>query len=399
MITRLTPVGELKEIFAEIALNKTDKISKISDHSVFNAIAHGTAKIGQKALKDIALIESLLFPDEAFGSQLDQIAANNGIAPRFGAAQSSTYLRLVGDVGTTYLQGTNTFTGNNGIVFDLEEDVTIGSAGFTYAKVRSQGSGGSTNIDPLTINQVTPVPAGHSYVINEYAATGGRDEESDDIFRRRIKEGPNILATGTLASIEQAFMKINSNILRIFQQGINTSGQVVLAISTQNGINLTSAELDELIDRGEEFFALTDIRSFGSTSTGVALRNIQWQPIDISFRVELLPSYNPDDVRREIQIKLQKELDYRFWQAGDKVEWDNLLEIVKSTQGVKYVPDNFFFPNVDIAIDVNKLPRIRGFLMLDTNGNILANLTGTLSPTFYPQQADFSFQQTVLRSI
>jgi len=399
MITRLTTVDELKSIFAEILLNKTNKISKISDNSVVNGVSFGVAKVAQKALKDQALVESHLFPDSAFGQYLDQVGANNGIAPRFGASQSSTYLRLVAEVGTEYLQGTHTFTGSHNIVFDLEEDITIGDEGFAYAKVRSQGVGANTNVDPLTINQISPTPNGHEYVINEYTAVGGRDQEDDNLFRRRIKEGPNLLATATLSSIEQAFMKINSNVMRVYYQGINSSSQTVIAIATQNGINLTNEELDELIDKGEQFFALTDIRSYGSTVSGVFLRNIQWQPIDISFRVELFPSYNPDDVRKNIQIKMQKELDYRFWNAGDKVEWDNLLSIAKNTSGVKYVPDNFFFPNQDQAVDSNKLPRIRGFLMLDLDGNILANLTGTLSPIYYPQDADFSYQQTALRSI
>ena len=398
MITRLTPIEELKEIFVELMLNKTNKVTKISDDSVLGGTAFGIAKVGQRAIKDIALVESHLFPDSAFGQYLDQVAANNGIAPRFGAAQSSTYVRLVAAPGTQYIQGTHTFRGIAGIVFDLEESITIGSAGFAYAKVRSQGVGIDQNIDPLTLNQVTPIPIGHQYVINEYAATGGRNVESDPIFRRRIKEGPNILAKSTLAAIEQAFMKINPNVLRVFYQGINSAGKTVLAIATQNGINLSNSELDQLLDNAR-IFALTDSRPFGNNNSGVLLKNIQWQPIDISFRVELLPSYDPDVIRKEIQIKMAKELDYRYWTSDSKVEWDNLLSIAKTNRGVRYVPDTYFFPNQDQAVDVNKLPRIRGFLMLDLNGNILSNTTGTLIPTFYPAEADFSFQQTVLRSI
>ena len=50
MITKITPVEELKQIFLEIFLNKTDKVSDVSDDSVLNAIAYGNAKLTQRTL-------------------------------------------------------------------------------------------------------------------------------------------------------------------------------------------------------------------------------------------------------------------------------------------------------------------------------------------------------------
>lgn len=400
MFTRPTSRNELKEIFAEILFNKTDKVTKVSNNSVLNGIAYGVAAVGQKALKDIALIESHLFPDDAFDTYLDDIADKLGISARFGPSQSSTFLRLVGSKGTLYQKGIHTFTGSSGITFDMEEDVIIGDVGFAYTKVRSQDIGKIANVDPLTINKVTPVPAGHSFCINEYVGTGGRDLEQDDVFRKRIKEGANILARGTIAMITQVFMKINPNILRVFYQGVNSKGQVVLAIVTQNGIDLNGAELDALLDRGQEFFALTELKPVGRQSYGIQLTNIDYQAINISFRCELLPSYNPDEVRKNIQVRISKALDFRFWDsATQKVEWDDLLQIVKTTQGVKYVPDTYFFPSSDITIDKNKLPRIQGFLMLSLTGDIISNITGTLSPVFYPNNPSFTFTSTVLSTI
>lgn len=308
MFTRPTTVEELTALFTEILLNKTDKVTKVSDHSVLAGIAAGASKIAQKAIKDIALIESHLFPDDAFDQYLDNIAANFGIAGRFGVSQSSTYVRLVGSIGTQYLKGVHTFTGNHGITFDLEQNTVIGDAGFVYAKVRSQDTGTKANIDPLTLNKISPTPTGHQFVVNEYRSSGGRDVEQDDVFRKRIKEGANILARGTIAMITQVFMKINNNVLRVFYQGINSNGQVVLSIATQNGIDLNSAELDELLDKGHEFFALTELKPNGSQSYGIALQNIQYQAIDISFRIDLLPSFNVDDVRKDMQARISKEI-------------------------------------------------------------------------------------------
>lgn len=55
-------------------------------------------------------------------------------------------------------------------------------------KWKSDSEGASTNVDPLSINKLNPVPSGHIACTNEYRATGGRDDEDDDLFRIRIKE-------------------------------------------------------------------------------------------------------------------------------------------------------------------------------------------------------------------
>ena len=391
---------ERKKIFIETLLNKTSKVTKISDNGVLGGIAAGVSKVAGKAEKDIILAVSQLYPNSAFGEELDQIAENWGISPRFGASQSSTYLRLVGSVGTQYTKGMHTFRGNDGVSFELESSVNIPSAGYIYTKVKSLDSGIKTNVSSATIDKVSPVPTGHSFVVNEYQADGGRDFESDVLFRHRIKEGVNILSRGTIAMLEQSFMKINNNVLKIFYRGINASGKVVISIVTQNGVDLSANELDEILDRGSKYFSLTELKPFGSQSYGIVLENIAWQTLDISFRVELFSSFNPDDIRKEIQVKISKALDFRFFKSGEqKIEWDNLLQIVKSTRGVKYVPDQYFEPGIDVATDSTKLPRLRGFLMLDLDGGVISSLNGVLSPVFYPNIADFSVQQTLLTTI
>jgi len=402
-ITRLTDVEELRNIFVETLFQKTSKVTKISDNSVLSGVAYGTAKVGQKAITEVARVESNLYPDTASGQQLDNIASNYGISARFGESESSTYVRVTGDSGTVYTAGVHTVTGSQGIVFDFEESKTLDDFGFAYIKVRSQTAGAETNVPPLSLNTISPIPAGHSDIINEYAATGGRDSESDDLFRKRIKEGVNILARGTISMLEQAFMKINNNVLKIFYQGLDEKGNVKLAIVTQNGIDLTANELDELLQQGEKFFALTTQRPFATENFGLTLVNIDFDPIDISYRVEIQDSVNPDDYRKNVQINMSKQLDFRSFDSGvDKVEWDDLLAVAKNTKGAKYVPDQFFFVNSgrsDVAVNPNKLPRIRSFLLFDLEGDVLQDLQGNLNPVFFPNQQQSNVQLTALSSI
>lgn len=395
-----TTSQQRKLLFLETLLNTTDKVTKVSPHSINSGIAGGISKISGKAEKDIILALSQLFPDTAYSSELDQVAKNFGLATRFTSSGSSVYVRVVGTPGTTYTQGLNTFSSTTGIQFEMEDtSYVIPVSGFGYIKLRSLIQGSQTNIPPLSLTKVSPIPSGHRFVINESEGIGGRDIESDELFRIRIKDGPNILARGTLAMLEQVFMNINDKVLKLFYQGINSLGKVRIAIATQNGQNLSTPELEELIQEGNEYFCLTDNMPISTQFVGVELVNIEYEPIDISFRCSYDTSQNPDTIRQNIQVNINKYLDFRtFEPTQSKVEWDNLLQIIKNTTGIKYVPDQFFNPRSDININTHKLPRMRGFLMLDLDGNIIQDFQGNLNPVFYPSTPDFSLQQSILNN-
>jgi uncharacterized phage protein gp47/JayE len=400
MFTRLTSVEEFKAIFTEIFFNKTNKVTKASNGSVINAIAFGNAKLGQKLTKDIAALEARIFPDSAYGSYLDDIALLWGIGPRFGATQSSTYVRVSATPGTVYTAGTNIFKALDGTQFSIDTTYTVGQFGFGYVKVRSVTTGAATNVDAFTITTVAPQPAGHIYCINEYAAGFGTDVEIDDIFRTRIEEGPDILSMSTLSSIEQSFMKINNNVLRIFYNGSNSNAGATISVLSVNGIDFTDQEFSDILTRASKFFSITDLSTTGDlSSVNLTLQNVTWYPIDISFRCQIDPSYNTDDVRKQIQILLNKYLDYRYWQTGTNIQWVNLFEIVQRVPGIQTLSDQYFFPNADLVIPTNQLPRIRGFQMLDMNGNVIVDMAGELNPIYYPNIVDFSFQSTVLKQV
>ena len=398
MITKIVPVSDLKQMFLEILLNKTDKISDISDDSVLNGIAYGCAKVGQRLLVNQGIVEGHLFPDTAYGQYLDNIASIRGVSPRFGACGSTTYVRVIAEPGTSYIMGVQKFTSTSGVTFELEESKTVDENGFAYIKVKSTQVGTSTNVDPVSINKVSPKPNGHISVTNEYAATGGMDAESDALFRQRIKNSVNALSRGTIAFIEQVFMKINPRVLRVFKGGITSNGKMNLIICSTNGASFSQNEFDLMISRSEEYLSLYDILREVS---GYALNlvNVDWQYVDVSFRVELDPSYDVDVVRKNIQIQMNKLFDYRFWNQGDRIEWDDLLQVAKNTEGVRYIPDNYFYPQADINVPSNKLPRIRGFIMYDLNGNIIESNNGLISDVYYPNSPDIDFQSSVVNTI
>lgn len=399
MFTKPLTIEDLKTLFLEGLLNHTTKVSKISDDSVLSGVGFGVAKVAQKAMKDIALIESQLFVESAYGDQLDLVAERFGISGRFGASGSSTYVRLVGPIGTFYDRTINTLTGSHGVQFEFEQDVTISIHGFAYAKVRSTTTGKKTNVDPNTLITISPIPAGHEYVTNEVMSWGGRDAEDDQAFRKRIKEVSNLCARGTIKYLEQVLIKLNNNILRVIYAGVNDDGQDDLVVVTQNGQNLTVTELDDLLSRASEFLSITELKPWGYNSVGVVFRNPYYHYIDIDFRVELDNTYDPGDVRKDIQVSMMKYLDFRYWDYSKKVEWDDLLQIVKSTRGVKYVPDTTFYPQTDTKVPISSLPRLRSFTMRDIAGTPISSIFNVASPIFYPNTQEEAYQQTVLYSL
>jgi len=398
MITKIVPVQELKQIFLEVFLNKTDKVNDVSAESVLNGIAFACAKVGQKCLVNQSVVEGHLFPDTAYGSYLDELAAIRGIAPRFGAAPSTTYVRFIGEEGTFYNASTLILYASSGISFTLEEDVVIGANGYAYGKVRATSSGANTNVDPLSINRLNINPQGHYSVTNEYRASGGRDYEDDDLFRQRIKDSVNQLSRNTMSYLEQVFMKINDRVLRLHKGGMTADGKMNLIVVSVNGQNFTQQEFDEILSRSEEFLPLNELLR-ENTDFALNLQNVDWLPIDVEFRVDIDPAYDQAIVRRNIAIQMNKLFDYRFWKYGDKVEWENLLYAAKNVEGVRYVPDTHFHPAADINVPRYRLPRVRGFILRDLSGNVIEDNGGLMSAVYYPNTIEEGYIASVLSNI
>lgn len=394
MITKTSAtITNLKNLFIEMFLDKTAKVSNVADGSVVNATAFGVAKVAQKAMKDIAIKEAQIFPDTATGVYLDKAAALYGVSPRKGALGSSTYIRVSADPGTVY-DTTVTFVSKNGIRFQVDESLTVGESGYGYVKVRSVNAGYTTNVAPNSITNVNPQPQGHIECTNEYYAIGGRDSEDDETFRIRIKNNLNVLSKNTVEYWTQVLNGIDDRVLKVMAAGLNEQGIYNLYIVSQNGIFFTEDELGTLLEQVQGYFSLSDLNIEGK-AVGISLKNIDWFYVGsergLDFRVQLQPDYDVATVRQNIQINLTKYLDFRFWTPGNIVEWDDLLDIVKKTEGVKYVPDEYFFPYYDQQVPANQLPRIRGFIMRDQDGNILYDSDSNLSPLFYPAESEDLF--------
>lgn len=399
LLPEYTPIRQLKELQARILFSKTDLVSKATDGSVLNGLLYASAKTAQKALKDVALTAAHLFPDTAYGDQLDAIADNYGIPNRFGSSKSSMYVRFNAEEGTTYTALGHDISTDEGTVFELVEDVSIGEFGFNYGLCRSKTEGFATNVSSLSVTGITNAPTGHSSAVNEFQAFGGRDLESDDDFRQRIKDSFNIASQGTYAKLALVLTTVEPTVLKVVSHGLSRNGKLRMAVIGRSGQLYTDLELNNMRDKAFEFMSLSETNVDYLSNKGIEIVNITWFPVDISFRARLDSSYDVEALRKRVQISINKLFDPRNWNAEKKVEWDDILQEVKRTVGVNYVSDASFIPRVDLVVTRGSYPRVRMFEMRDLDGNIIFSGSDNASPIDYDQFRDYAYLNTVLQQL
>jgi hypothetical protein len=397
METKIYSVDDLKNLFLQELLNKTDgKISKVSDHSVLNGMAYGFAKAFQKSMKDVALLESELFPEYAYGEFLDKIAERYGITGRQSNLGSSVCVKLVATPGSLYQAESCSFISSDGFTFSLTEDYEVGDNGWGYVFLKSDSTGANTNVAAGSITKVTGQPSGHIYCVNELPAKGGVDKESDEAFLQRIFQRFNTFSFETLDKMAAVFQTINPFVLEVRKVGTNSYGQTVLSVVTSNGVDLTSDELDQLKDRGIPYLSLQDLFIVNGLSGGldpIILQNVERVNLDMDFRVQLDSTIDITEFKVACQEAILSYLDFSE-RSFDSIEWEDLFAIVRTQTGVKMLPEQFFFagdsnswnvnsPHVDMPVPATKVARLRMFVVRDISGTVLFDNNSELVPYYY----------------
>lgn len=397
METKIYSLDELKNLFLQELLNRVDgKVSKISDHSVLNGIAYGFARVFQKSMKDVAILESELFPEYAYGEYLDKIAERYGIAERRKHTGSSVFVKLVAESGSVYSAETCRFLSANGTVFVLENDFTVSANGWGYAKLKSLGVGEAMNVEAYSIAKVTGQPSGHQYVINELPATGGVDEESDADLMQRILQSFNSFSFETLEKILAVMQRLNPNVLMVKKLGLTSLNQVRLGVVSVNGVSFTTDELNALCEGCAKYLSLQDIVSAsgaGSDLAPLVCENLEEEYFDLDFRVDLDTFVKHSDFVVEVQQSISRLFDF-YNRTILKVEWEDVFALIRNLSGVKFIPsESFYFgdnttwsasnPHSDRSVPLTKIPRLRMCVIRDMSGTILSDNNKNVVPYYF----------------
>lgn len=378
MLVQVKTTEQLKQEFIiSLRNNCGDKITKVTPLSVTNGFAFGLAKIVQKINKDSAMIEAKLFPENANSTILDSIASREGIPGRRSSSKSSVVLLFRGTSGTTYPAGLQVRS-VDGVIFELKAELVLGTHRFGYMIAESTTFGISTNVSPNSITEmVATPPVGHTSVTNPYRAVGGRDVETDYDFRNRLLQAENIISRNTEAYYEALLYTANEDVLRVHSRGLKSFDDTFEIIVVKNSLADFSA--GELSDMKTAILNSIPLSDYGTAKISVA--NISWTYVDIVVPLKLKSGYTLDEVLPEMQILVSNFVDISKWQFGEKLQWDDLLEVCKKTIGVEEVYDDLFTPNSDVLIPEHSLPRIRNFAVRDVVTN--TTLGEVTTPSFW----------------
>lgn len=147
-------------------------------------------------IQAMAAVSNLLNLNTAGGFVLDDIGALFLIS-RQPATYTTTTVVLAGEAGTIVPAGTR-FQNELGDVFVLENQYVIGDSA---PIVRAENTG-PIPCPPNTLTTILDAVNGLETVINPGAPTLGTDQESDNVFRQRIKNSLNINSIAVLSAIK-----------------------------------------------------------------------------------------------------------------------------------------------------------------------------------------------------
>ncbi len=386
--------SDRKSILAELFYSLQSKITKISEASIISAIFTAIARLASKAEKDIAVYMARLFPMFSSGEHLDDTAELFGVHSRQGSTNSYTILKIYASQGTQYLQNTHTFKSISGVVFELISDYVVDNSGILFVLVRSVTQGSSSNVEPMTITNVSPKPVGHLLVLNESYSVGGYDQESDISLRSRIMSVPSLLSIGSLAYLEQAMIKLQPLVYKIYSNGQNEFGKIIIKILTWNSQPLSQNQLNELSEQIGPYLSLRDSQYFNLKNHSVHLSNIDYFYIDIVMKIQIESNANIEFVRRDMQSNIIKLISVDKLAQGSILQWEDIYVACLKTKGVIQIPSESFSWKNDFIFNKPHFPVLRGFVLYDLSGVLLANISTEIKQ-LYQSKTDNYFQKTV----
>lgn len=171
-----------------------------------------------------------LLISSAAGQQLDAIAQWFMLVRKPATATSASGVILRGEPGTVIPAGMKASNGN-GDVFDLQEEVTIGSDGTATGSFVCEVKGPVTCSEGDLVNIETAY-LGLNSIYNPTAGSVGRNIETDDELRERI-EVSRFSGIGFVGSIKNALEKIES-----------VQSSIVLENNTGEPTSVDGVELD-----------------------------------------------------------------------------------------------------------------------------------------------------------
>ena len=270
----------------------------------------------------------------AYGIYLDYHAKPCGLTRR-SAVKAAGALSIVGSPGTVIPEGFLFAVPANGdqsaIIFETEEETTVGLDGTATVEVQAQEAGTIGNVAAGTIVIMVQPISGITSVSNDAAMTGGAAEESDDELRERIREyceNSDVSFAGSDADYKRWAKEVDDvGDVTIIPEW-NGAGTVKIIVLDRNGepANSTIIEgvVNHIISPNDRDKRLAPI---GATITVTAPTP---KPINVACNLTLDTGADYTAVTTEIKANLNA-----YFKSGvEEIKRNKVGSIIMATDGV-----------------------------------------------------------------
>ncbi|HIS61456.1 MAG TPA: baseplate J/gp47 family protein [Candidatus Scybalomonas excrementigallinarum] len=196
----------------------------------------------------------IMFPQFAWGDWLDLHGDGCGLKRR-EATKASGYVTLTGENGVEIAAGTVFCTPatdtNSSVEFESTELVVV-SEGIAKVPISAVQTGIYSNVAAGSITLALKPITGIYSIINEFAVTGGTEEEEDDVFRERIMDANANKGTSYIGNVSDyrrwAMEVAGVGSVTIVPTPDGVGGKVKIIVVDANGQPANESILKEVYD-------------------------------------------------------------------------------------------------------------------------------------------------------
>ena len=289
------------------------------------------------------------FVDETSGRFLDKNAAGYGITRKPGTA-ASVLLTFIGSAGTTIPAGTLCVT-QNGLGFATDEALTLDESGRGTVTATADAVGTAYNVPAGAIVSMQQAVSGVTSLVNEAAAAGGTDPETDTALFARLdayKKTPP--TSGNEQHYHQWALEVNgvgaASVIRCWD-GPGTVKVIIADMALRPVEEELRAEVAAYIETQRPVTAEVTVES----AAGV--------PVTVSVTVTTDGTVSKLNTEQELTERLVEYLGSIAFTEGAEVVYNRVLALVMGLPGVTDCADLLVGGGTDnVPLDANEIPML-----------------------------------------
>ena len=356
----------LSEMISDTAV-ESEKIRYYGLAGVVRGLFSAISRVASEFYYNLNKTKRTLFEQTATGEDLDWLGEKKGLT-RGGVTKSSVVITFSGPSTTIIPTGT-ILLAEDDLEFTTKNEITLGTQNpsiqrplknillgdVAIAECSTEGTIGNIGIKKI-ISLKTPITG--VTVTNYVPATGGAEEESDDVFRKRIINQINLLNQGTHSFYEQCAKEADSTVLCATTKYNVINSSIELYVVKNSLAEYLEAELNAIGEYvAEKHRAMMGINVYNGDTKGIE--------IEAYFR---LISGDFDEIYSEAAAKLSGLIDPGLVGFGAKIRFHEIYSILFNISGIELQTNSVLMNGgiSDIVCGEKEIPRLIRLSLYDS---------------------------------